>query len=339
MLSRLYAKNAGDMNRLRRMAVFAAIGVVVVIAALVSLLTARSDSEVQKNVEGNFEVGLYSISYSETASPQNDGLRGDQQQNIPKTLLISCQVEVLDPKFVLGMSPSPVIEESVDDEGRDIEVLPLPGSSHRLYSPPRFHPLMVVPPQPGKWTNAFRSVLRLSVKRGSTRHRISKLQPSMMHIGLSVGMNGRPERRIRRIKGYFHVLVAESFEYVDVRFQKSDTWVRLTPDVEVQVRDASCSDLLYRLSTEAGWRGGARMRPLSPDTQIADRLVVGRQLVGSGNRPAHRHSGGYCLPYHVGGRLSGGSTRQITKIRYLIAVNPRHYEIPFVLENISVPKP
>jgi len=30
---------------------------------------------------------------------------------------------------------------------------------------------------------------------------------------------------------------------------------------------------------------------------------------------------------------------QIKKIRFVIAVNPTHREIPFVLENIPLPKP
>lgn len=163
-----------------------------------------------------------------------------------------------------------------------------------------------------------------------------------MHIDLGVGMNGRPGGKIGRLKGYFHALVAESFEYVDMPFKKSDKWVRLTPDVEVRARDTFCDGALHRLSTEARWQGGGSMRPLSPESHIAVRLVVGQQLVGLDNKPMGRRSGGYSLPYHVGGYsvvVSSSMGQMIPKIRYIIAVNPTHYEIPFVLDNIPLPKP
>jgi len=36
---------------------------------------------------------------------------------------------------------------------------------------------------------------------------------------------------------------------------------------------------------------------------------------------------------------AGSGIDQMKKIRFVIAVNPRHCEIPFVLENIPIPRP
>ncbi|MHC4167062.1 MAG: hypothetical protein ACYSWQ_08895 [Planctomycetota bacterium] len=148
--------------------------------------------------------------------------------------------------------------------------------------------------------------------------------------------------RSGRVKGYFYALVAESFEYVDVPFKSSDKWIRITPDVEVQIREAWCKDSSYRLSTKGRPEGGGSMRPLSAESYMPARLLVGRQLVGPDDKQVRRRSRmGMLMPYRVGGNSSGSGTNmgQIKKIRYVIAVNPTHYEIPFVLENIPLPKP
>jgi len=45
------------------------------------------------------------------------------------------------------------------------------------------------------------------------------------------------------------------------------------------------------------------------------------------------------LPTHVGGSGGGshsGSGKPIKKIRFVIAVNPKHYKIPFELKNIPL---
>jgi hypothetical protein len=335
------AKKTGDTNRMRRVMLFTAIGLIAVVGASIGFLAVQSEFKAHAKIEDNFRVNQYSISRAEMTSPQNTRVSGDRDRGMPKTLLLSCQVEMSDPNFVLGISPAPVIEELVDDKGRNVEInVTLPSSFHRRYRPPRFHPRFVAAQKPSKWERTLRSILRLPAKRSWRSRTINKLQPSWLHVDISVPVNGRPGGKISRVKGYFYALTAESLDCVDVPFNKSDTWVRLTPDVEVQVREASCDNFRYRLSTEARRQEGASMRPLSPESHIADRLVVDRQLVGSRRKPVRRSARGYFLPYHPGGKSTwGGNPGQITKIRYVIAVNPTHHKIPFVLENIPLPKP
>lgn len=83
------------------------------------------------------------------------------------------------------------------------------------------------------------------------------------------------------------------------------------------------------------------MRPISVNDPLPSRIVVTRQFIGSDGKPTHHFSGIRRLPAHVGGNGSGsgGDSGQIQKIRFVIAVNPTHYKIPFAFEHIPLPKP
>jgi hypothetical protein len=152
---------------------------------------------------------------------------------------------------------------------------------------------------------------------------------------------GKNLRENQTVKGYFHALMAESFEYVDLPFKKSDKWMPLTPDLEVQILDAFADGSSYRLRTKGRPEGGGFRGTLSAESYMPARLVTGRQLIGPDDKPVRRHSPSRMLPFRIGGNSSGSGSGmgQIRKIRYVIAVNPIHCEIPFVLENIPLPRP
>jgi hypothetical protein len=135
--------------------------------------------------------------------------------------------------------------------------------------------------------------------------------------------------------------MAESFEYVDLPFKKDDKWIHLTPEVEVQILEAFADGSSYRLRTKGRPEGGGFRGALSAESYMPARLVTSRQLIGPDDKPVRRHSPSRMLPFRIGGGSSGGGSGmgQIEKIRYVIGVNPAHYQIPFVLENIPLPKP
>jgi hypothetical protein len=329
------------MNRLRQIAVFTVIAVIAVIATCIGFLAARSESKTESKadtkVEDNFKVSCSKTSLRTTRV--SDG----QVQEVSERLRLSCEVEILDPNFVLGISRAPVIEEATDDKGENIQVdSRLPSSFRMRHRAPSTLPRFVAPQKPAKWKTAVRSALKLSPKKKSPFPQIvHEVRPSRMQIDLVVGRGRQSSERIGRVKGYFYALVAESFEYVDVPFKKSDKWVRLTPDVEVQVRDAFCDGSSYRLSTKARPEGRGFRGWLSAESYMPARVVVSRQLIGPHDKPVRRYAGPRRLPPYSPGRNSSGSSSmgQIKKIRYVIAVNPTHYKIPFVLENIPLPKP
>lgn len=313
-------------------------------ALFAGLSAARAESETKSEIKvaDKFKVSWSTIAYTKRVSLRNTEVSEDQSQEVSESLSLSCEVEILDPNFVLGISRAPVIEEMTDDKGVNIEIDSKPASSFQTrYEAPRYDRRFVAPQNQAKWKTAIRSALRLSQKESSRPQWVEVIRPSRMQIDLGIGMGGQASGEISRVKGYFYALIAESYEYVDVPFKKSDKWVRLTSDVEIQVRDAWCKDSSYRLSTKSRPEGGVSMRPLTAESYMPTRLVMSRQLVGPDDKPVRRHAGSSFLPYHVGGNSSGGGSNmgQITKIRYVIAVNPTHYEIPFVLEHIPLPKP
>ncbi|UCE48780.1 MAG: hypothetical protein JSW47_01265 [Phycisphaerales bacterium] len=334
------------MNRSRRIAILVVFVLIAVIGTCIGFLPARSESKAESKadtkVEDNFKVSWSSISYAETASLRITRVSDDQEQEVSERLRLSCEVEILDPNFVLGINRAPVIEEAMDGKGANIEIdRRPPGSVEMRYQAPRYRRRFVLPKKPAKWKTIIRSVLRLPPKRRSGPRWVKELEACRMQIDLAVGAGEQSSEKIRRVKGHFHVLVAESFEYVDVPFKKSDKWVRLTPDVEVQVRDAFCDGTSYRLSTKARPEARGFREPLFAGSYLPDRLLVGRRLVGRDGKVVREHARMYLLAYTPSGTSSGNDSEmvRIRKIRYVIAVNPAHYEIPFVLENIPLPKP
>jgi hypothetical protein len=326
------------MNLLRRIVILA------VITLSIGFSAARSESkaEPEKKVEGNFKVSWTRISYSKTVSLSNAEVGEDQEQEVSERLSLSCEVAMVDPNCVLGISRAPMIEEVTDGKGGNVEIDTGPRSSfHTRYEAPRYRRRFVAPQPQAKWKTAVRSALRLPPKEGSRPQWIEEIEPSRIQIDLGVGTGEQSGEKISRVKGYFYALIAESFEYVDVPFKKSGKWVRLTPDVEVQILEAFTDASSYRLRTKARPEGGGFRGMLSAESYMPTRLVTSRQLIGPDDKPFRRHTGSRMLPYHIGGNASGsgGSMGQIKKIRYVIAVNPTHYEIPFVLENIPLPKP
>ncbi len=328
------------MNSMRPIMVFAVIGM------SLGLSTAQAESKTESKadieVEDNFKVSWTRISYNKTVSIRSTFDPNDQKQEVSERLSLDCEVDILDPNLVLGTSRSLVIEEMIDDKGEEIAVDPDSSRSSRMsYEAPRYDRKFVAPTRPPKWKSAVRSALKLPPTEGSQPQWIEEVRPSRMGIGLDIDLNERAGGEISSAKGYFYALVADSIEYVDVPFRKSDKWVRLTPEVEVKVLEAWSKDSSYRIRTEARPQGGSSIRgSLSPETYLPTRLVMGRQLIGSDDKPTRRRRSPF-LPFHVGGGSSGGGgfKGDITKMRYEIAVNPTHYEIPFVLENIPLPKP
>jgi len=321
------------MKRSRRIVILVAFAVIGVIAACIGLLAARSEpkseSRAYTKVEDNFTVSCSSVSYAETAATR-------------KGLSLFCEVEMLKPNCVLAISEVPVIELVTDDKGGNLEIDSKSASSRPMrYRAPSTRPRFVAPPKQAKWKAAVRSALRLPPKKRSRSHLVREVRPSRMQIDLSVGPDEQSGEEIGRVKGYIYALVADSFEYVDVPFKKSDKWVRLTPDLEIQVSEAFCDGSRYRLVTKTRPEEGGYVARLSSDTSLPERLAVAEGLIGRDKKPVGSWGGMPRMPFHVGGSSegSGGTIRQIEKIRYVMAVNPRHYKIPFVLENIPLPKP
>ena len=328
------------MNRMYPIAVLVIIGMSVCLATAQS--ESKGESERQKKVEDSFKVSWTRISYNKTVLVRSTFVPEDQRQEVSESLSLQFEVDMLDPNLVMGTSMFAVIEEMTDDKGGDIAVYSGSPSPLRVrYESPRYGWKYVGSIRTPKWKNVVRSALKLPPKAELQLQWAEEIQACGMAIGLDVDSTNRAAGEISSAKGHFYALVAESFEYVDVPFKKSNKWIRLTPDVEVQVVEAWCKGSSYRIRTRGRPQGGGSMPPLTPESHLPARFLVRRQLIGADGKPVCRRGYAVRLPYRVGGGRSdsGSNMGQITRIRYVIAVNPAHYEIPFVLEHIPLPEP
>jgi len=159
-----------------------------------------------------------------------------------------------------------------------------------------------------------------------------------MYVELDIGLRKRAGGEISRVEGYFYALTAESFEHIEVPFEPNDNWVRLSPDLEIQVREAQSTESSYRYRIGTRRQRGVSTQRLSVGDFLPGRFVLAQQLIGQDGKTTRHYGGSRSLPAHVGGSGSGsGSVDRIEKIRYVIAVNPTHHKIPFELEHIPLP--
>ena len=235
-----------------------------------------------------------------------------------------------------------------DRRGRNIESgQELPQSRNMSYEGLRYRQRYTQPPKLPRWKNFVRSILR--IRPASFRpERINELQPARLDMQLDIGLLGSSGGQITEIKGYYFALMAESVEYVEVPFEPNDNWIRLTDDLEIMVQEAECttspSRIRYNYNIQERRTGDDRPYRLTVEDYLPERIVTDRHFVGADGKPIDRFMGISRLPGRVGGGGSGsrsdsGGVSPIEKIRFVIAVNPSHYKVPFEFKNIPLPDP
>jgi len=300
----------------------------------------RAESKTEPKLADCFNVRWSSIQFNRSVVLRNPAQTpGGSQPTSSESLTLSCEVEVRDPNRVLGISREATIRGMTGGAGREINAESPPSRRPQYYEGLRYRPRMLPPSQPPRWKRVMRSLLRMAPKRTSPQL-VTELQPSTLVMEFDPVLLAQGDGEITHIEGYFHALVAESLEYIEVPFEPNDCWVRLTPELEIRVREAQCgqSRYEYHIETRNGDVGG---RPfLRVGEPMPGRLVFCRQLMDAdGKRAGHFGPMGR-LPGHIGGRGSGsGPNVQIEAIRFVIAVRPTHRKVPFALEHIPLPDP
>lgn len=311
------------------------------IVLFVGLSPAWSEAKTEKKIEDSLKINWTSIDYTKKVSLHNTDISEGQAREVSERVSLSCEVEILDPNLVLGISRAPVIEQIIGGSGESIGVAPQSSNPFQMrYEAPRYDRRFVPPQRQPGWKTAVRSALRLASKESSRPRWVEQIRPSRMQIDLDVDLSKQAEGKISRVGGHFYALVAESYENVDVPFKPSDKWVRLTRDTEIQLKEAQCTESSFRFNIKARPEGGGSMQPLSVEDYLPNRIVVARQFIGADGKPTDHFRGIRRLPAHISGGGGGsGSNPQIKSVRFVVAVNPEHYEIPFVFENIPLPNP
>jgi hypothetical protein len=312
-----------------------------VVILLFASSPAWTEAKIDAKTSKRFKVNWSSIRYHTSLSIQRTS---PKKQEATNRLHLLCEIEILDPDLVLGTTREGVMTQLTDPNGQNIPAtspLVRRGSMHMRYEGLQYRRRYVRPPQPNRWLSRIQSALKLPKRPQPRPEWINELQPSRMQVQLDAELSKLTGGEIKRMEGHFYALTAESIEHIYVPFKPNENWVRLTPDVEIKVTEAWCKNSSYHLRTEARPRGGASSRPYTIETYLPNRIVVHRQLIGPKGKII-QDSGGYRrLPAHMSGSSSGsgGDYGQVEKIRYIIAVNPTHYKIPFEFEHIPLPKP
>jgi hypothetical protein len=315
------------------------IAIIGIVISSLSSTAARAETDPNTKITGLFDVSLYSSKYVTGPSfffPSG----GFEQPN--GQLRLDCEINMSDPNLVLGISRRGNITRVGSDDDKTVDVVDQRPSGRTnmlyIYHAPRYRTQFVAPIRVPEWKKTIRSILRLPPPQVTLPKWTVKLVPSHTTLDIDPELFGQDSEKINRIEGYFHVLVAESLEYIDVPFKASKEWVRLTADLEIKVLEARTnkSEYDYRIETRRSER--AIRTPLTPATILPKRFPVSRLLISRDGRSTGRRSGPIFGLKSVGGRGSGGGIGPIEKIRFVIAVNPSHHKIPFVLEDIPLPK-
>jgi hypothetical protein len=311
---------------------------------LLSLPALSAESDLDAKTAKLFKIKWGSISYYKTATIGNPDASSSMQtyqsgQQNQENLTLSIQAAISDPNRILGTIQEGVITQVTDGAGRDVNIVSAPPQPHQTYMAPHYRQHFTQPPQVPKWQAFVQSVLRLpSQSAGFRPQLVTELQPCQISLHLDLALLKQSGGEIRRVKGYFYALMPGSLESIDVPFEPNSTWVQLTPDTAIQVREATCTGGSYHYSVQSSQPGGSR--PLNLGASLPNRFVVEQQLIGAEGKPVNRPMGGMFLGGHIGGNGSGsGSFGQIKAFRFIIAVNPSHKKIPFELEHIPLPKP
>lgn len=319
-------------------------GWVVVASILIAshvLSAAEAQSAPDAKIVNNFKVRWSSVRYNKSVSVENPEVSKTTDQR-SETLSLVWQAEVRDPNLILGASSYGVITHLTDSRGRDLAVNPQPANPHQTYEAlryePRFHP-----PAP---TSRWRAFLEQTILRRppqpplGPQKPVMELRPCQMSSSLDMSLLDKSGGEFRTVKGYFHAMIPGSLEQIDVPFEPNNTWVRLTPGLEIQVQEAVSANTFYRFQIKARPQGGGPSGPLTVGQPVPGRFVCAQQLIGDDGKPMQRFLGSSWLPAHVGGSESGsGQVGRVKAIRFLIAVNARECKIPFELQRVPLPKP
>jgi hypothetical protein len=301
--------------------------------------------------------------YNKTVTQYNPEVSSNRQPSrTDENLTLNCQIEIKDPNLILGISRKGFLTGLTDGKRRNIEIsqeqpelsrpamagmrsTPSRWSWEMAYEGLRYHRQYTQPPKIPRWRAFLHKYLRIPQKP-FTPVLVNQLEPPRVQFELELGLLERSGGKIRNLKGYFYALMAESVEYVEVPFEPNEKWVKLTDDTSIQVREArstvsgSRTRFNYEIEEDRPERGG--IPSLAVGEYLPEKMVMGRQLIKADGEPFDLDMGFHFLPAHVGGSGSGSSSSSggpIKKIRFVIAVNPKHYKIPFELKNIPLPNP
>lgn len=325
-----------------KVVVVTAIVLSIVLSVLLAVLSDRlAQCASTPPVEDCLNVQWLSATYPKTVTINNP-LESPQSptMHVSQSLSLFCKVEVLDPNRIIGLCSKGTITRLTDSQGRSIEVDASSSSRRLRYEGRQYLQKFVIADPLPRWRQMLRSLLRIQSNTPTSRQPAYTWKDS--YLSLEPGAVALPSagKEITRVEGYFYALTVESIEYVDVPFEPNNTWVRLTPDLEVRLLEAQSTKRSYRFKIEANPPTSGSTPVLYSDGPLPSRLVIARQLLKDGGEQVLIP--GWVDPLRPSINESGSDSTwngPVRTLRYVVGVNPTHSKIPFTLEHIPLPEP
>ena len=309
---------------------------IVSLFVIVAMAGARPETDAE--IAKRFHIRWSHIQYSKVLVVHNPEVSSRKEEPL-ETISLSCDVEVRDPNLVIGITPDCVVTRITDGQDRAVDVPPPSRRMEHRYEGLKYRPQITQGKKPARWKSTVRSLLRLSPDTNPAFRLVSELVPSRFYIRLPYNIIEQEVAEIGRIKGHVHALMAESYTYVDVPFEKKDDWVPLIPGLEMRVAEAECDTSRFRYRIEARPKGGLQRGMIKVGDTLPERMVVERCLLDADGEPIEPDRSTH-LPFPIGGQGSGSlSNVEIRTIRYIIGEHPKHVEVPFEFEHVPLPQP
>jgi len=302
------------------------LSVALMLVLLAGLAAVRAGSELSTKVAGYFAVRCSGLVYNKTiwlydveASPKS--------ARTTVSLALDCKIEIREPNLVLGTYPQGFVTQVISGRGREINLAGPPRAQGPYVRPTYRERLVELPagsPLPPPPETHFQP------------RWVVELQPNEMTLSCDGNWLAQAGGELRRVKGCFYALVADSVEHVDVPLETAGSWVPLTGGWEVRLEDAYRAGPRYDFYLETR-PPQVLSRSWSVGAPLPDWLVAGLQVVSPDGKATPCGERGLLPPdidANIVGHVPPGG---IKAIRFLIAVHPTHCQIPFELQHIPLP--
>jgi len=301
---------------------------VICAGAMVSTSWAQEDVNAPWDPAQHFEPYWDQVYFS--ARLYNPVERPDSDPNTRRSLSVSGAVRQLDKTGLVGIEERPTNIVVLDQDGLEIHSTVDQPAISRWYRSP----------------DDIRNLVGFGVWNDDIRYSVSiPMDPS---LGYPVSLS--------RVEWSFSVLLADTFEVVDVPFEPNDTWIELVDGLEILIEEASVEEGKYSYLIQAiydpnlvTYSTGGRWHVRRDETPPAA-IVVKVEMLNAAGKPVYQPGTSGSFSSSTGRENSDGleiaTTRasgscagcgDVATIRYTFAFDPYEQEARFVLEDIPVP--
>ncbi len=301
---------------------------VLCVGATVSASWAQEDVNAPWDAAKHFEPYWDQVRFS--ARLYNPVERPDSDPNTQRSLSISGAVRQLDKTGLVGIEDRATNIVVLDQDGFEIHsTVDQPAISRWYRSPDDIH----------HFVGPF-------LRNDDIRYSVSI--PTDPSLGYPVSLS--------RVEWSFSVLLADTFEVVDVPFEPNESWIELVDGLEILVEEASAEEGKYSYLIQAiyepnavAYSTGGRWHFWRDETPPPV-IVVKVEMLDAAGKPVHQPgtSGGFSSGtsrensdgLEIATTRASGSCAgcgDVATIRYTFALEPYEQEARFVLEDIPVP--